>query len=259
MDELRKEAYAYYFGEELPDSVSYDNLPEDVVTKIEEMGLSADIVSKPSPPYSDVTYGMGTDGFPAVNITHYAAVMFTKWLSVKTGEFYRLPTEAEWEYACRAGSNEEYQQPSADELEAIAWHRDNSNRQYQPVGTKEPNAYGLYNMFGNVAEWTLDQYLEDYSQALEDEPAENPLFIPEKLYPRSVRGGSWMDDPAQASCLQRRGSAPKWKMKDPQYPKSAWWHTNAPFVGFRVVKPLEQPETVEDMKAYWVEEMPDYF
>jgi formylglycine-generating enzyme required for sulfatase activity len=259
MDELRKEAYAYYFGEELPDSVSYDNLPEDVVTKIEEMGLSADIVSKPSPPYSDVTYGMGTDGFPAVNITHYAAVMFTKWLSVKTGEFYRLPTEAEWEYACRAGANEEYQQPSADELEAIAWHRDNSNRQYQPVGTKEPNAYGLYNMFGNVAEWTLDQYLEDYSQALEDEPAENPLFIPEKLYPRSVRGGSWMDDPAQASCLQRRGSAPKWKMKDPQYPKSAWWHTNAPFVGFRVVKPLEQPETVEDMKAYWVEEMPDYF
>jgi formylglycine-generating enzyme required for sulfatase activity len=114
-------------------------------------------------------------------------------------------------------------------------------------------------MFGNVAEWTLDQYLEDYSQALEDEPADNPLFIPEKLYPRSVRGGSWMDDPAQASCLQRRGSAPKWKMKDPQYPKSAWWHTNAPFVGFRVVKPLEQPETVEDMKAYWVEEMPDYF
>ena len=135
----------------------------------------------------------------------------------------------------------------------------NSNRKYHPVESKEANALGIYNMLGNVTEWTMDQYKEDYITALEESPAQNPWFKPEELYPRTVRGGSWTEPAEEASCLQRRGSQPNWKMNDPQLPKSLWWHTNAPFVGFRVVKPKDQPENLEEMEKYWIEAMQDYF
>ncbi len=262
LNELRQEFYKVMYDVDIEmdaDAYSSPSLTDEVLQMLREADVPADVISKPSPAYSDMTSGMGTDGFPAISMTHYAAHMFTRWLTIKTGEFYRLPTEAEWEYACRAGSNDNYSAPTGSDLESQAWHRGNSDRKYQPVASKDPNALGIYNMLGNVTEWTSDQFKEDYIAELEGSPAQNPWFKPEELYPRTVRGGSWTEPAEEASCLQRRGSQPNWKMNDPQLPKSLWWHTNAPFVGFRVVKPKKQPENLSEMEEYWIEAMQDYF
>jgi len=223
--------------------------------------LTADAVTLPTPPYIDMSFGMGTEGYPAVNMTHYAAVMFTKWLTAKTGRFYRLPTEAEWEYACRAGSGSAYHfGDSPERLEEFAWYRGNSNRKYHEVGSKKPNPYGLYDMHGNVAEWTMDQYVEDYFSTLNEEAgdtADSPWIRPDELYPRSLRGGSWADEAPGLRCAERRGSIPRWKRRDPQLPKSRWWLTDAPFLGFRIVRPAESPDR-EEMERYWIEAIDDY-
>ncbi|HYO83519.1 MAG TPA: SUMF1/EgtB/PvdO family nonheme iron enzyme, partial [Bryobacteraceae bacterium] len=114
-----------------------------------------DAVAGPTRPYVEMSFGMGINGFPAISMTQHAANKYAQWLSAKTGQFYRLPTEAEWEYACRAGSPGP---PAAAQLGDIAWHSGNSSGKYQPVGKKQPNAWGLYDILGNVMEWTLDQY-----------------------------------------------------------------------------------------------------
>lgn len=258
VENIRRELYQVFYGVDIEaDAISSPTLTEDVLELLREADIPADVISTPSPAYGDLTLGMGADGYPAINMTHYAAVMFTKWLTVKTGEFYRLPTEAEWEYACRAGESEAYKPP--DNFDNYALHRGNSNRSYDKVDSKEPNALGIYNMLGNVAEWTIDQYHEDYFDRLEGDPAINPLFIPDELYPRAARGGAYTDSAEAASCLNRRASSPRWKMNDPQLPKSLWWHTNAPFIGFRIVKPKNQPDSVEEMERYWMEAIQDYY
>ena len=259
LENIRRDLYKVLYDVDIEaDAVASATLTDEVLELLREAEIPADVISLPSPAYGDMSGGMGTDGFPAINMTHYAAFMFTKWLTVKTGEFYRLPTEAEWEFACRAGSTDHYEPPTDDELDRYAWHRGNSDRRYHRIDSKEPNAFGLYNMLGNVAEYTLDQYHENYFGQLDEEPAVNPMFVPTELYPRAVRGGSWMDNPDMASCLQRRGTNPNWKRDDPQLPKSMWWHTNAYFVGFRIVKPQDQPETVEEMEQYWIEAIQDF-
>lgn len=244
----------------------YDLFANEVVNQLQsqlpneegEVQLSADAVALPTQPYVDMSFGMGRDGYPAISMTHYAAVMFTKWLTAKTGTFYRLPTEAEWEYACRGGSETpHYLNDTADELDEYEWHSGNSEGGYNQVGTKEPNPFGLYDMAGNVAEWTMDQYLEDYHEQLEGDPADNPWFTPTELYPRAVRGASWQDAPEETHCAKRRGSEEGWKQLDPQVPKSLWWHTSAQFLGFRVVRPRETPSE-EEMEEYWIEAMEDY-
>ncbi len=201
----------------------------------------ADAVTRPSPPYLDFTLGMGKDGFPASSMQQYGALMFCKWLFKKTGEFYRLPTEAEWEYACLAGSNATTA-CQADEscLQTYAWYAPNSNGKYQPVGKLKPNAWGLFDMQGNVAEWVLDQYAADYFNLIADKNID-PIIVATKRNPRSVRGGSYRDNAAALGCAVRTMADPVWNRRDPQIPKSRWWNTDAPFVGFRVVKPLKQP------------------
>lgn len=258
IENIRRELYQVFYGIDIEaDAVSSPTLTDEVLDLLREAEIPADVISTPSPAYGDLTLGMGSDGYPAINVTHYAAVMFTKWLTVKTGNFYRLPTEAEWEFSCRAGADDEYRPPS--DPDKYAWHRGNSNRSYGKVGSREPNALGIYDMLGNVTEWTIDEYHEDYFGILGEEPIVNPIFLPTDLYPRATRGGSWVDDASAASCLHRRGSSPAWKMNDPQLPKSLWWHTNAPFVGFRVVMPKNQPESVEEMEKYWIEAIQDYY
>ncbi len=220
--------------------------------------IEIDAVSSATPMYMDMSFGMGRDGYPAVNMTQYAAVMFSKWLFAKTGEFYRLPTEAEWEYACRAGTTTAfYFGDNPDELNEYAWFSSNSENAYKKVGLKKPNAFGLYDMHGNVAEWTMDEYLEDYHEQLKGRVADNPYFLPTKLYPRSVRGGSWMDDGENLGCTKRRGSSKQWKKRDPQIPKSLWWLTDAPFVGFRLIRPKKMPSK-EEIEKYWIEAIEDY-
>lgn len=247
--EITWEQY-YQFSEEMISTLREQSLPGE-----EDFGITADAISLPSPPYVDMSFGMGTDGYPAISMTHYAASMFTKWLTAKTGHFYRLPTEAEWEYACRAGLDAS---AAADLAGEQAWYKDTSDRGYKQVGTKQPNAFGLYDMLGNVAEWTTDQFSYDYYANLkENEPVQNPWMKPSELYPRTVKGASWMDEADQVHCSKRSGSEPRWKMLDPQLPKSLWWHTSAQFLGFRVVRPLNEP-TREEMEEYWPEEMQDY-
>lgn len=224
-----------------------------------EVKIEVDAITSPTPPYIDMSFGMGRDGYPAINMTHYAALMFAKWLSAKTGHFYRLPTEAEWEYACRAGTNTAYYfGNNPNELNEYAWFRDNSEEGYHKIGTKTPNALGLYDMHGNVAEWTMDQYIEKYPEQLEGEAAHNPWFKPTKLYPGSVRGGSWMDVRDDLCSAKRKGSSKEWKKRDPQLPKSIWWLTDAPFVGFRLVRPKETPSKEEIENYYNQKSIADY-
>lgn len=206
------------------------------------MSKEPDGVSRPTPPYTDMTFGMGKDGRPAICMTQEAAVQYCLWLSRKTGHHYRLPTEAEWEYACRAGTATAYSfGDDPAQLGDYGWYRGNSEDEYHEVGLKKPNPWGLFDMHGNVAEWTLDQLVPDFYAREGSVPRDNPLAVPTTLYPRVVRGGSWEDEPDRLRSAARLGSSADWKMRDPQLPKSKWYHTDAPFLGFRIVRALRGP------------------
>ncbi len=220
---------------------------KEPATKWDEI---ADAIARPTPPYTDMSFGMGKKDRPAVCMTLYAAQHFCKWLCAKTGRYYRLPTEAEWEYACRAGTTTAYSfGDDPKDLDDYAWYFDNSDDKYHKVGEKKPNPWGLYDMHGNVAEWVLDQYVPDAYKKFAGKTVKNPIVPVTKEFPVVVRGGSWMDDPELLRSAARRASHPDWKMQDPQIPQSIWYLTDAPFVGFRVVRPLRLP-TEEEAKLY---------
>jgi formylglycine-generating enzyme required for sulfatase activity len=205
-----------------------------------------DGVSRPTRPYVEMSFGMGLNGFPAISMTQHAANKYAEWLSAKTGEFYRLPTEAEWEYACRAGTTTTYYfGADASKLGDYAWYSANSGGKYQQVATKKPNAWGLYDMLGNVMEWTLDQYAP-YKPGAEV----NPWVRATQPYPHAVRGGSWNDPADMLRCAARVASDSSWKQQDPQLPKSVWYETDAQWLGFRLVRPVKVP-SAEEMYKYW--------
>jgi formylglycine-generating enzyme required for sulfatase activity len=205
-----------------------------------------DGVSRPTRPYVEMSFGMGINGFPAISMTQHAANKYAEWLSAKTGEFYRLPTEAEWEYACRAGTTTPYYFGSdASKLGDFAWYSANSGGKYQKVAMKKPNAWGLYDMLGNVMEWTLDQY-KPYKPGAEN----NPWVKATQPYPHAVRGGSWNDGAGMLRCAARVASDPSWKQQDPQLPKSIWYETDAQWLGFRLVRPTKLPGA-DEMYKYW--------
>jgi formylglycine-generating enzyme required for sulfatase activity len=212
-------------------------------------------LSQPTEPYSDMTFGMGKRDYPAICMTQFAARTFCQWLSAKTGRYYRLPSEAEWEYACRAGTTTAYSfGDDPEDLDDFAWYYDNSDEKYHEVGTKKPNPWGLHDMHGNVAEWVLDQFVPDGYEQFEG-TAENPLVIPTKIFPRVVRGGSWDDDPEMLRSAARAESTPDWQMQDPQIPKSIWYHTDALHVGFRIIRPITEPSD-EEKKEKWEKTLP---
>lgn len=202
-----------------------------------------DGVTRATPQYIDLTWGMGRAADqPTNSMSQPAAIMYCKWLYTKTGIFFRLPTEAEWEYACLAGKPAD-----AAKLGEMAFFKDNSNGKFQRVKQKKPNAWGLYDMLGNLSEWTIDQYDPAYYQKI---AAKDPITTPGPKYPRTVRGGSYLDDAAQLRCSNRMASDPNWNQRDPQVPKSKWWLTDGMFVGFRLVRPMEQPPKEEIDKFF---------
>lgn len=214
-------------------------------------GSKVDAVTRPTPQYIDLSWNMGKDGgYPVNSMSVDGAMMFCRWLYQKTGIFYRLPTEAEWEYACRAGTKTNYFFGNDPQLLGqYAWFKTNSKGKYQKVGQKKPNAWGLYDMLGNVAEWTMDQYDPTYYQKLSDNQ-KDPTNPPTSRYPRSLRGGSYLDDAGKLRSSDRQFSEPAWNIRDPQIPKSRWWLTDGMFAGFRIVRPVLQPSAEDAEKFY---------
>lgn len=212
----------------------------------------ADAVTRPTPPYTDETFGFGSAGHPVINVSHHAAMEFTRWLSEKTGKTYRLPSEAEWEWGCRAGTETPWffgSDPAP--LGDYAWYRENSEALPHAVGEKQPNPWGLDDILGNAAEWVLDLYDKNYYQTFQpDVPALLPVLIPgAQKYPHVVRGGSWDDPAPRVRCAARTASSPDWNQEDPQRPQSIWWLTDALTVGFRVVRPVEEQENLKGLKS----------
>ena len=229
-----------------------DNRDYKKSEKTEADGLS-DGVTKPTAPYVDMSFGMGKSGYPAICMTQLSAKMYCMWLSARTGKFYRLPTEAEWEYACKGGTNTAYSfGDDPKKLSDYAWHLDNSKFKYQKVGLKKPNPLGLYDMHGNVWEWVLDQFVPPDKKSPK-ELLVDPLVLPNTLYPRTVKGGSWDDDGKSHRSASRMKSEEWWKEQDPQLPKSVWYHTDALFLGFRVVCPRNVP-SIDEIEKFWPSE-----
>ncbi len=206
----------------------------------------ADAVTRPTKPYLPPDRGFGHEGYAAICVSFHNAQEFCVWLSKKSGRTYRLPTAAEWEYACRAGTTTAYSfGDSPEKLAEYAWFDVNSDGTTHPVGTKKANPWGLFDMHGNVAEWCVG--------------AEGKGV---------TRGGSFRDEAPGVTSAASKEQSSAWNASDPQVPKSKWWLADGPFVGFRVVcegpahkdqgaKPQEkkqtpgaaQPATVPDKKT----------
>ncbi|MES2005414.1 MAG: formylglycine-generating enzyme family protein [Bacteroidota bacterium] len=220
----------------------------DVFYKDETTSENADMdaITRPSPQYIDFSWGMGKEGgYPVNSLSQFAALMYCRWLYQKTGIFYRLPTEAEWEYACRAGSTTAYYfGDDSTQLDKYAWYSKNSEDKFQKVGQKLPNAWGLYDMLGNVLEWTLEHYDARRYEKIKNptDPAAEPSML---KYPKVLRGGGFAETAGELRSANRFASDPIWNRRDPQIPKSKWWITDARWIGFRVVRPLKQPSTEE--------------
>jgi hypothetical protein len=195
----------------------------------------ADAVTRPSKPYLPPDRGYGHDGFAAISMSFKNAKEFCVWLSAHTGRNYRLPTEAEWEHAARATSNAAQATsssptgtcvPAGATIAAAAWHSDNSADAPHPVGTLAPNALGIHDMLGNVAEWVV---------GTDGKPV--------------TKGGSFRDPADKLTVFARTPQSSAWNSSDPQIPKSVWWLADAPFVGFRIVCDDAPPSQPHDTNA----------
>ncbi|MCA9141233.1 MAG: formylglycine-generating enzyme family protein [Planctomycetales bacterium] len=217
-----------------------------------------DAITAPTELYDpSFTFELGEDPQqPAVTMTQYAAKQYTKWLGAITGNQYRLPGEAEWEYACRAGAKTAFHfGDDASKLDEYGWFYDNADEAPQKVGQKKPNPWGLYDMHGNVWEWCLDEYLEEGYVRFKGKAQTNTSAIawPTQAFPRTLRGGSWDDDATGCRAASRLASHDTdWKAQDPNLPLSPWWFTDDPAraVGFRVLRPLNELPKAE-MAKYW--------
>lgn len=219
-----------------------------------------DAVSGPTPPFGNPDQGWGMGSRPAITMTHYAAEIFCKWLSLKTGKTYRLPTEAEWEYAARGGSQEPYffggdpkKYSSEGFLRSIfpadtstissyAVYKENSRNRTGEPGSVKANPFGLKNMYGNVMEYCSDWYSETAYSLITD--GEKDPKGPSEGTEHVVRGGTYADDAALLRSAARSHTRhDAWLRTDPQNPKSIWWYSDVKSIGFRVV--CEVPENLK--------------
>jgi sulfatase modifying factor 1 len=211
-----------------------------------------DAISGATPPWGAPDQGWGKGARPAITMSWHSANVYCQWLSKVTGKKYRLPTEAEWEYACRGGTETPYFfvgspkdytssgflkkifGPDTSKIASVVvYSLNSSSKTKEPVSVK-PNPFGLKNMSGNVAEFCLDYYSADTYKA-DTVPAVNPrgpLKGPEHV----IRGGSFKSDAKDVRSAARDFTKTKaWLVTDPQLPKSIWWYSDVIDVGFRVV------------------------
>jgi len=213
---------------------------------------NVDAISGATPPWGAPDQGWGKGARPAITMSWHAANVYCQWLSKITGKKYRLPTEAEWEYACRAGTETPYffagspkeftseglfkkifGPDTANIASRVVYKLNSSSRTKEPVSVKE-NPFGLKNMSGNVAEFCLDFYSADTYKADTTE-AVNPIG-PAKGQEHVIRGGSFKSDAKDVRSAARDYTKTRaWLVTDPQLPKSIWWYSDVIDVGFRVV------------------------
>ena len=204
----------FYFGGVRPD------LTADVRGRV-------DAVSRPTPPYGAPDRGWGTGKRPAMSMTFYAATQYCEWLSALTGKSYRLPTEKEWTYACRADSDAA--SPSAPAPDRYSWNQSNSRGRTNEVGQKLANPWGLFDMLGNVAEFGQKGYA----------PSDRGETGGASRHP-TILGGSFRDDIDSLSCAVPAYVDEKACLRtDPNAPKSRWWYSDCFNLGLRVARSAE--------------------
>lgn len=244
--EVTWDQYWAFYGQTMSEGRT---LPEEVYAN--NSNPDVDAISGPTPPFGFPDQGWGGGDRPAITMTHYAAETFCQWLSKKTGKKYRLPTEAEWEYAARGGTETPYffegnpktfsdqgfwRKFFSAKIEGIApyviFSKNSKNRTQEPSAVKA-NPFGLKNMLGNVMEYCADKYdPEAYSKT--DANVTNPLITTGDEW--VVRGGNYTSDAADVRSAARDFTKhDAWLKTDPQQPKSIWWYSDIRGIGFRVV------------------------
>jgi len=217
-----------------------------------KVASATDAISGATPPYGQPDQGWGMGQRPAISFSHHAAETYCRWLSSVTGKNYRLPTEAEWEYACRAGSEGPYPFPGDPKkfektglkaklskndttvINTYIIYQGNSPTKTQTPDRVKPNPFGLRNMAGNVAEFCSDWYKAD-AYADYDDGITDPKG-PETGEEHVIRGGSFLSTADLVRSAARDYTRTEsWLRTDPQMPKSMWWYSDCFHVGFRVV------------------------
>src|SRR5262245_4143927 len=188
--------------------------------------VKVDGVTRPSPPYEPPHGTMGTGAHPAVGMRWHGAMGYGEWVSTLTGQRYRLPTEAELEYAARAGSTA----AGPEKADDVAWFKENAEKKTHLAGMKKPNAFGLCDLMGNVWEYALEYHTP---------PGYRPV----------LRGGAWNTPGAELRFAARQEIRPEWYERDPNRPRSMWWLTDGLFIGFRLVRFVD-PAARKDQDAY---------
>ena len=218
-----------------------------------KVASATDAISGATPPYGQPDQGWGLGQRPAISFSYHAAETYCKWLTSVTGKIYRLPTEAEWEYAARAGSVGPYFFPGDPKkfeksgiraklskndttvINTYIIYRGNSPTKTQTPDRVKPNPFGLRNMSGNVAEFCSDWYQADAYSQYPEGIIKDPKG-PEEGTEHVVRGGSFLSTAdLLRSAVRDYTRTGSWLKTDPQMPKSIWWYSDCFNVGFRVV------------------------
>jgi len=212
----------------------FGDFPEIVRSTEKVDGMTnRDYRSNYTEPFASIYRNRGVTGYPAIGMSYFTAREYCRWLNKKTGKKYRLPTEQEWEYACRAGSKEAFFWGNNSSRAAeYAWFRDNSNGTTQPVGKLKSNAYSLYDIAGNVMEWCAKENAQQ---------------------PGVARGGAWSEPVNRLRSAARIIETPEWNELDPQVPQGIWWLSASDFIGFRVVCAFDdansEPKSTADIPS----------
>lgn len=221
---------------------------------------TADAVTAPTPIYDpSYRYQYGRDAnLPAASMSQFAARQYSKWLSRQCKQFYRLPTEAEWEYACRAGTRTAYcfGDRNRELAQYAVFEGDGRGGKDGPkkVGSRKPNDWGLHDMHGNVAEWVIDQHSRSYKKIQKRYMSvAEAINWPEKINPRVARGGGCFSTAVECRSAARLKSTLEMWSNDANFPESPWWLCGDDVslaIGFRLIRPLDTPPN-ELKERFW--------